>query len=219
MYGRIAEESLRLEHRHSDGTWGRFERTHHDAADHDPERDWAKGQIVYSCTTLRRAGPGQTSQARSPAGTRPASRLPAAACERQPAGDEQAEDDEAGDDRHRIDARWRPHRGPVRRSGTGTAPRRHRRRRPIRSARPWASRRTVRRNRLAVGDGVGERAGVAVGTGVGAAVGLTVGRAVGRAVGFAVGLGVGLAVGFGVDEDPALTTIVPTICSGWIWQK
>jgi hypothetical protein len=40
-----------MEHRHSDGSWGRFERAHHDAADHDPERDWAKGKIVYSCTS------------------------------------------------------------------------------------------------------------------------------------------------------------------------
>jgi hypothetical protein len=40
-----------MEHRHSDGSWGRFERAHHDAADHDPERDWAKGKIVYACTS------------------------------------------------------------------------------------------------------------------------------------------------------------------------
>ncbi len=51
MYGRITEASLRLEHRHRDGTWGRFERVPHDPADHDPERDWAKGKIVYSCTS------------------------------------------------------------------------------------------------------------------------------------------------------------------------
>jgi len=51
LYGRIAEATLMIEHRHSDGSWGRFERAHHDAADHDPERDWAKGKIVYSCTT------------------------------------------------------------------------------------------------------------------------------------------------------------------------
>lgn len=50
MYGRIAEAMLQIEHRHSDGSWGKFERTHHDAADHDAERDWAKGKIVYSCT-------------------------------------------------------------------------------------------------------------------------------------------------------------------------
>lgn len=50
MYGRMAELSLELEHRHSDGSWGTFERAHHDAADHDPEREWLTGQ-VYSCTT------------------------------------------------------------------------------------------------------------------------------------------------------------------------
>jgi hypothetical protein len=46
VYGRITEASLRLEHRHNDGTWGRFERVQHDASAHDPERDWAKGKIV-----------------------------------------------------------------------------------------------------------------------------------------------------------------------------
>jgi hypothetical protein len=42
--------ALRIEHRHSDGTWSAFERSHHDPADHDPERGWANGHI-YSCTT------------------------------------------------------------------------------------------------------------------------------------------------------------------------
>ena len=51
--------------------------------------------------------------------------------------------------------------------------------------------------------------GVAVGDVVARAVGVTVARAVGVTVGFAVGVGV----------EPALTTIVPVICSGWIWQK
>jgi hypothetical protein len=51
VYGRLTE-ALLLEHRHNDGTWGRFEpMSHHDAAAHDPEREWAKGKIVYSCTT------------------------------------------------------------------------------------------------------------------------------------------------------------------------
>lgn len=51
MFGRIAELSLRLEHRHSDGSWGTFERVPHDAAEHDPERDWVKGHVLFSCTT------------------------------------------------------------------------------------------------------------------------------------------------------------------------
>ena len=51
MYGRIAEATLMIEHRHNDGSWGKLERTHHDVAAHDPERDWAKGRILYSCTT------------------------------------------------------------------------------------------------------------------------------------------------------------------------
>ena len=49
---RLAELDLRMQHRHNDGTWSTLERRpdHHDAADHDPERDWARGQ-VYVCTT------------------------------------------------------------------------------------------------------------------------------------------------------------------------
>jgi hypothetical protein len=46
---RIAGLSLDIQHRHSDGSWGTFEqRSHHDAAEHDPERDWASGTI-YVC--------------------------------------------------------------------------------------------------------------------------------------------------------------------------
>jgi len=48
-------------------------------------------------------------------------------------------------------------------------------------------------------------------------VAVTVGVAVGDVVARAVGLTVGSGVGVGVE--PALTTIVPVICSGWIWQK
>ncbi len=48
MFNQLAEMSLRLEHRHSDGSWYEFERTHHDPADHDPERQWANGEI-YTC--------------------------------------------------------------------------------------------------------------------------------------------------------------------------
>lgn len=46
------ESVLRLEHRHDDGTWSALEPrpSHHDAADHDPERDWANGRI-YVCVT------------------------------------------------------------------------------------------------------------------------------------------------------------------------
>lgn len=49
MYGRIAEMSFELEHRHSDGSWSRLERSHHDPADHDPERDWAN-TTLYRCS-------------------------------------------------------------------------------------------------------------------------------------------------------------------------
>jgi hypothetical protein len=47
-----ADFLVRVQHRHSDGTWGELapRPSHHDAADHDPERDWANGRI-YVCTT------------------------------------------------------------------------------------------------------------------------------------------------------------------------
>lgn len=51
LYGRIVEASLRIEHRHGDGSVGVFEPSPHDAADHDPERDWIAGQVVYACTS------------------------------------------------------------------------------------------------------------------------------------------------------------------------
>jgi hypothetical protein len=51
VYGRIMEAGLLIEHRHNDGSWNRFEPTpNHDAAAHDPEREWAKGKVIYSCT-------------------------------------------------------------------------------------------------------------------------------------------------------------------------
>jgi hypothetical protein len=44
-YSRMGE--LLMKHRHSDGSWGSFEpkQTHHDPADHDPERRWSLGRI------------------------------------------------------------------------------------------------------------------------------------------------------------------------------
>jgi hypothetical protein len=52
MFQLQAEANLRLRHLHDDGTWGMLTPTptHHDPADHDPERDWARGRI-YACTT------------------------------------------------------------------------------------------------------------------------------------------------------------------------
>lgn len=47
-----AELLLRLEHRHSDGSWSALDPRpgNHDPADHDPERGWAKGQL-FKCKT------------------------------------------------------------------------------------------------------------------------------------------------------------------------
>jgi predicted PP-loop superfamily ATPase len=47
LYG----QQLRLEHRHSDGTWATLEpeTPHHDSAEHDAERGWLQGKI-FRCT-------------------------------------------------------------------------------------------------------------------------------------------------------------------------
>jgi hypothetical protein len=44
-------EQYRLEHLHQDGSWAQMteERSHHDAADHDIERAWARRR-VYKCS-------------------------------------------------------------------------------------------------------------------------------------------------------------------------
>jgi hypothetical protein len=46
----------RLEHAHGDGTWAPMveERSHHDAADHDVERGWARRRI-FRCTSCGEA--------------------------------------------------------------------------------------------------------------------------------------------------------------------
>ena len=71
LYGRIVEESLRIEHRHGDGSVGVFEPAPHDAAAHDPERNWAAGHIVYACASCdeqirvgREGGPGKAAAER-----------------------------------------------------------------------------------------------------------------------------------------------------------
>jgi hypothetical protein len=51
MEARFSNIQLLVEHRHNDGSWGRLQReSHHTSVDHDPERDWAKGEI-YRCTS------------------------------------------------------------------------------------------------------------------------------------------------------------------------
>jgi hypothetical protein len=47
-----ADFALRLEHRHEDGSWAQLEArpSHHDPAEHDPERGWANGRI-YVCSS------------------------------------------------------------------------------------------------------------------------------------------------------------------------
>ena len=49
-FGRISELSLRIQHRHTDGTWGDLEPSdeHHDPAEHDPEQEWGTGTL-YLC--------------------------------------------------------------------------------------------------------------------------------------------------------------------------
>ena len=67
-----ADFLVRVQHRHNDGTWGELapQRSHHDAADHDPESDWAKGAAL-SLHDVRRGGPDQRDRAdREPLGGR-----------------------------------------------------------------------------------------------------------------------------------------------------
>ncbi len=48
----LAEFELRVRHQHDDGSWGTLEpeARPHDAAAHDPEREWPNGTI-YKCTS------------------------------------------------------------------------------------------------------------------------------------------------------------------------
>jgi len=50
MDPRSALMLFRVEHSHGDGTWGTMveDRSHHDAADHDPERGWGQRR-VFRC--------------------------------------------------------------------------------------------------------------------------------------------------------------------------
>jgi hypothetical protein len=52
MDQRIQQLQYRVEHEHSDGSWGQLveQPAHHDAADHDPERGWSLRRI-FRCTT------------------------------------------------------------------------------------------------------------------------------------------------------------------------
>jgi hypothetical protein len=52
MDQRLLQLQYRIEHEHSDGGWGEMveDRSHHDAADHDPERGWSLRRI-FRCTT------------------------------------------------------------------------------------------------------------------------------------------------------------------------
>ena len=43
-------QALRLEHRHSDGTWSPMEPAHHGQPEHDSERGWLKG-LIFRCKT------------------------------------------------------------------------------------------------------------------------------------------------------------------------
>jgi hypothetical protein len=50
-YARSAEVQYRIEHRHQDGGWAPMveEGSHHDSAEHDPERSWGKRRL-FRCT-------------------------------------------------------------------------------------------------------------------------------------------------------------------------
>ena len=65
MDQRLLQLQYRVEHQHSDGSWGemREERPHHDAADHDPERAWSLRRIFRcpSCGETVAITPGEDS--------------------------------------------------------------------------------------------------------------------------------------------------------------
>jgi hypothetical protein len=44
------ELEYQISHRHADGSWGRMSerRSHHDSAEHDPEREW-RWHRVFKC--------------------------------------------------------------------------------------------------------------------------------------------------------------------------
>jgi hypothetical protein len=43
-------ETFKIIHRHGSDNWAEFRpREHHDAADHDPERDWGRGAQIFRC--------------------------------------------------------------------------------------------------------------------------------------------------------------------------
>jgi hypothetical protein len=43
-------QDLRLEHRHTDGTWSPMEPAHHGEPEHDSERGWLRG-LIFRCKT------------------------------------------------------------------------------------------------------------------------------------------------------------------------
>jgi hypothetical protein len=50
-FSRLAEAEIRLQHQHNDGSWGtmEYQPSHHDSAEHDPERSWRDGGI-FKCS-------------------------------------------------------------------------------------------------------------------------------------------------------------------------
>ena len=71
MFNQLAA-TVRIEHRHTDGSWSPLQRSHHDPADHDPERGWSKAEL-YRCTSCDeevRVVPVDEAPAAGPGGAR-----------------------------------------------------------------------------------------------------------------------------------------------------
>jgi hypothetical protein len=47
----IDYQTLKLMHLHGDERFPMHEASHHDAADHDPERGWVRGARIFRCTS------------------------------------------------------------------------------------------------------------------------------------------------------------------------
>ena len=63
MDQRLLQLQYRVEHEHSDGSWGEMaeDRSHHDPSDHDPERSWSLRRIFRcaSCGETVALTPGE----------------------------------------------------------------------------------------------------------------------------------------------------------------
>jgi hypothetical protein len=68
MNPQLLDFEVRLMHRHEDGSWAELDAdpTHHDPAQHDPERDWGRWRI-FRCRTCHEVVTVRRGEAEVPA--------------------------------------------------------------------------------------------------------------------------------------------------------